>query len=78
MKEYGGMSKENWDMLDEWQQSHKKSNATADLEKPAEKWIVTWHVNDHAEGEVYTNYDDAKAKYDQMNGGSWATRLYDP
>lgn len=43
----------------------------------AQCYIVTWHVNDHAEGQVFTSKADALKKFRNMDGGSWATVLYD-
>mmetsp|Transcript_54540 Transcript_54540/g.177275 ORF Transcript_54540/g.177275 Transcript_54540/m.177275 type:complete len:709 (+) Transcript_54540:67-2193(+) len=39
--------------------------------------VVAWHVTDHAEGEFFDNLADAQRKYDVLNGGQWAVRLYD-
>ena len=40
-------------------------------------YVVVWHVNDHAEGQFFDKYEDAKKSYDEKDGGAWAERLYD-
>jgi len=40
-------------------------------------WVVTWHVSDHAEGQVYTDMEAAQHKFNELDGGAWAARLYD-
>jgi len=40
-------------------------------------WVVAWHVRDHAEGEVFADERSATSKYNKLNGGEWAARLYD-
>jgi hypothetical protein len=43
---------------------------------PEKVWAVVWHVTDHAECETFLTEEEAKEKYDELNGGSWAARLY--
>jgi hypothetical protein len=43
----------------------------------AQAYVVTWHVNDHAEGKVFRSKADALKKFRDMEGGQWATVLYD-
>jgi len=40
-------------------------------------WFVVWHVQDHAEGEVYSNEEAARAKFNDLDGGALAAVLYD-
>ena len=39
-------------------------------------WVVAWHVYDHAEGETFWTEDEARAKFDELNWGPNALRLY--
>jgi hypothetical protein len=40
-------------------------------------YVVVWHVNDHAEGELFLTKESALNLYKSKEGGSWAARLYD-
>ena len=39
-------------------------------------YAVVWHESDHAEGEIFSDHAAAQLKYDQVDGGNWAGRLY--
>eukprot|EP00756_Hemistasia_phaeocysticola_P044383 Hpha_TRINITY_DN18038_c0_g1::TRINITY_DN18038_c0_g1_i1::g.1192::m.1192 len=39
-------------------------------------FVVAWHVEDHAEGETFGSEAEARARFGELNGGSWAARLY--
>lgn len=46
--------------------------------KKSNYWVVTWHVQDHAEGQVFTKKNAAQEKfYDLKKEGKWSTVLYD-
>eukprot|EP00316_Scyphosphaera_apsteinii_P016217 CAMPEP_0119343292 /NCGR_PEP_ID=MMETSP1333-20130426/106367_1 /TAXON_ID=418940 /ORGANISM="Scyphosphaera apsteinii, Strain RCC1455" /LENGTH=385 /DNA_ID=CAMNT_0007355673 /DNA_START=249 /DNA_END=1407 /DNA_ORIENTATION=- len=40
-------------------------------------YVVTWHVLDHAEGEVYQDFSKASSKFDELDGGKYPARMYD-
>lgn len=52
----------------------KPTKAVADGSKPL--YIVTWHNVDHAEGLIFANEADARAKFDTMHEGGWAVRIF--
>ena len=39
-------------------------------------YAVVWHESDHAKGEIFSDHAAAQLKYDQVDGGNWAGRLY--
>lgn len=74
VSQYGWMSDANWHMLDTW--AEQNNNNTKDFIPGA--WFVIWHVNDHAEGAWYFSSHAAHVRYDVLDHGAWAARLYDP
>merc|ERR1719343_42423 len=38
----------------------------------AANWFVVWHVRDHAVGEIFSTEEAARAKFNELRGGSWA------
>ena len=58
--------------------STRKITLPEPAEKPPERvWAVVWHVSDHAECETFLIEDEAKAKFDELDNGSWAAMMYD-
>lgn len=39
-------------------------------------FVVTYHVNGHAEGQTFSTLEEAQAAYSKLEGGKWACRLY--
>ncbi|KAK3237184.1 hypothetical protein CYMTET_45080 [Cymbomonas tetramitiformis] len=54
-----------------------KDGDVPETENNGTPYVVTWHVNDHAEGMCFENYDDALELYKEKWNGPWAARLYD-
>lgn len=41
-------------------------------------YVVTWHVEDHAVGQKFATLEEAQNKFEELDRGLWATRLYTP
>lgn len=86
-KQYGSMGTRDWAMLDEWNKKNNGARAPPSRAAAAPpsggsrggKWVVCWHVNDHAESQVYYDENEARNKYAALKReGQWASRLHDP
>jgi len=61
---YGLKSK--WKSLEDWCKSNLSST---------NDYCISWRKNGRAYGVIYTSYNEAKVKYDSLDGGSYATIL---